>query len=99
MTIKVHEKLLLTGAAGGLGKALRKRLKANCSVLRLSDVQPFGAADGGEEIFLADLADYAGMNKVWDAWVPQGNTPPRATVEAKLATTAYRVEIVITAAQ
>ena len=38
MTIQVHEKLLLTGAAGGLGKALRERLKANCSVLRLSDV-------------------------------------------------------------
>lgn len=57
MTIKVHEKLLLTGAAGGLGKALRERLKANCSVLRLSDVQAFGEAAQGEEIVLADLAD------------------------------------------
>lgn len=57
MTIKVHEKLLLTGAAGGLGKALRERLKTNCSVLRLSDVQPFGEAAAAEEIVLADLAD------------------------------------------
>jgi len=55
--IKSHEKLLLTGAAGGLGKALRDRLKANCSVLRLSDVQAFGQAASGEEIVLADLAD------------------------------------------
>ena len=57
MTIKVHEKLLLTGAAGGLGKALRERLKANCTVLRLSDRENFGAANAGEEVILADLAD------------------------------------------
>ena len=37
MTIKVHERLLLTGAAGGLGQALRDRLKTNCGTLRLSD--------------------------------------------------------------
>lgn len=62
MTIKVHEKLLLTGAAGGLGKALRERLKANCSVLRLSDVQAFGEAAAGEEVVLADLADAAAVS-------------------------------------
>jgi len=62
MTIKVHEKLLLTGAAGGLGKALRERLKANCSVLRLSDVQAFGAAAANEEVILADLADSAAVH-------------------------------------
>ena len=62
MTIKVHEKLLLTGAGGGLGKALRERLKANCSVLRLSDVQAFGEAAAGEEVVLADLADAAAVN-------------------------------------
>ena len=44
MTIKVHNKLLLTGAAGGLGKALRERLKANCTVLRLSDRESFADA-------------------------------------------------------
>ena len=62
MTIKAHEKILLTGAAGGLGKALRPRLKANCTVLRLSDVQPFGDAQAGEEVVLADLADAAAVN-------------------------------------
>ena len=64
MTIKVHEKLLLTGAAGGLGKALRERLKANCSVLRLSDVQAFGEAAVGEEVVLADLADATAVNEM-----------------------------------
>ncbi len=62
MTIKVHEKLLLTGAAGGLGKALRERLKANCTTLRLSDRQDFGAAQAGEEVMLADLADAAAVD-------------------------------------
>ena len=57
MTIKNHERLLLTGAAGGLGKALRERLKANCTVLRLSDRADFGVAAAGEEVVLADLAD------------------------------------------
>lgn len=50
------------------------------------------------QIFLADLADFAGMNAVWDAWVVPGNTPPRATVQAKLAKPEWRVEIVVTAA-
>ena len=71
MAIKVHQRLLLTGAAGGLGKALRERLKANCSILRLSDRQDFGPAQVGEEVVLADLADadavhamMAGVNAV-----------------------------------
>ena len=53
------------------------------------------------QIYLADLADYAGMNAVWDAWVAdvKGNAPPRATVQAKLANPQYKVEIVVTAAQ
>lgn len=62
MTIRVHEKLLLTGAAGGLGRALRERLKANCKVLRLSDRADVGAAGAGEEVVLADLADAAAVD-------------------------------------
>ncbi len=50
-------------------------------------------------IYIADLADFPAMNVVWDAWVVQGHTPPRATVEAKLARPAYRVEIQIVAAK
>jgi len=62
MTIKAHEKLLLTGAAGGLGKALRERLKANCATLRLSDRVGLGDAGKQEEIVLADLADAAAVD-------------------------------------
>jgi uronate dehydrogenase len=57
MTINVHNRILLTGAAGGLGKALRERLKANCNVLRLSDRLDFGPAVEREEVAVADLAD------------------------------------------
>lgn len=50
------------------------------------------------QIFLADISEFAQMNSVWDAWVPSGHTPARATVEAKLATPRYRVEIKVIAA-
>jgi uronate dehydrogenase len=50
-------RLLLTGAAGGLGRELRRRLIAHCAVLRLSDVADLGAAGSGEEVRQADLAD------------------------------------------
>jgi enamine deaminase RidA (YjgF/YER057c/UK114 family) len=49
------------------------------------------------QIYISDMANFAGMNAVWDEWVAQGHTPPRATVEAKLANPACLVEIVITA--
>jgi len=49
-------------------------------------------------IFLADMADFAGMNEAWGRWVPQGSTPARATVQAQLANPGWKVEIVITAA-
>ena len=50
------------------------------------------------QIFLADLADFPAMNAVWDAWVVAGQTPPRATVQAKLARPEWRIEVVVTAA-
>ena len=51
------------------------------------------------QIYLADIADFAGMNAAWDAWVAPGHTPPRATVQAKLARPECKVEIVVTAAR
>jgi enamine deaminase RidA (YjgF/YER057c/UK114 family) len=50
-------------------------------------------------IWLADIADIAAMNRIWDGWVPQGRTPARATVEAKLVSPAYKVEIMVIAAR
>ena len=49
-------------------------------------------------IYLPDIADFAAMNKVWENWVVPGQTPARATVEAKLAAPEYRVEIQVIAA-
>ena len=50
------------------------------------------------QIFLADIADFAGMNAAWDRWVPAGHTPARATVQARLARPEWKIEIVVTAA-
>jgi enamine deaminase RidA (YjgF/YER057c/UK114 family) len=50
------------------------------------------------QIFLPDMKDFAAMNAVWEKWVVPGQTPARATVEAKLANPAYKVEIMCIAA-
>jgi enamine deaminase RidA (YjgF/YER057c/UK114 family) len=50
------------------------------------------------QIYLADMADFDGMNAVWDDWVAPGDAPPRATVQARLAKPGWRIEIVVTAA-
>ena len=49
-------------------------------------------------IYLADMRGFEEMNAVWDAWVSPGNTPARATVEARLANPKYLVEIMVVAA-
>jgi len=51
------------------------------------------------QIYITDLANFPGMNEVWDAWVAEGHTPPRATVVAQLARPEWLLEIVVTAAQ
>jgi enamine deaminase RidA (YjgF/YER057c/UK114 family) len=50
------------------------------------------------QIYLADLADFPGMNVVWDDWVAPGDAPCRATVQAKLANPDWKIEVVVTAA-
>ena len=54
-------RLLLTGAAGGLGRVLRPRLKSVCETLRVSDIADLGAAATGEEVMPAQLADKAAV--------------------------------------
>jgi enamine deaminase RidA (YjgF/YER057c/UK114 family) len=49
-------------------------------------------------IWLADISRFGEMNTVWDGWVAKGQPPARATVEAKLATPDYLVEIMVEAA-
>jgi len=50
------------------------------------------------QIWLANIGHYAAMNEVWDEWMPAGNAPARACIEARLATPDLLVEIGIIAA-
>ncbi len=50
-------------------------------------------------IWLADMSDFAEMNAVWDAWVPEGHAPARACGEGKLARPEFLVEFLVTAAK
>ena len=84
MSILSHHRLLLTGAAGGLGQALRPRLKANCKILRIADRVAFGLAGEQEEFVLADLADASavmGMMQGVDAVVHLGGVSTEAAFE------------------
>jgi len=58
---KPFKRLLLTGAAGGLGKILRERIKPWADVVRVSDIGDMGAAGEGEEVVRCDLADKAAV--------------------------------------
>ncbi len=64
-----------------------------------------GQAGSGKEnilsatLYLRDMKDFAGMNAIWDKWIPEGHAPARACVEAKLARPDLLVEISVVAAQ
>ena len=72
----------------------------------LSQIDGFLAPTGTDKtkllsanIWITDMTNFAEMNSVWDSWVSPGNTPARATVEAKLASPDYKVEIMVVAAR
>ncbi len=50
------------------------------------------------QVFVANMIEFDEMNRAWDEWVSEGNSPPRAAIEAKLANPNWKVEIVVTAA-
>lgn len=45
------------------------------------------------QIFIVDMADFAGLNRAWDAWMDPNAKPARATVQAKLADPTWRIEV------
>jgi uronate dehydrogenase len=61
---KLYKRILLTGAAGALGRQLRPRLKSQCEVLRVSDLGNLGNADSGEEVVVAQLQDRPAVLKM-----------------------------------
>lgn len=79
------QKILLTGAAGGLGRALRSRLRADCHTLRLSDIVSMEPAQAGEEVVLADLSNAVDVHRMvagCDAVVHLGGISVEAPFEA-----------------
>jgi uronate dehydrogenase len=60
----MFNKLLITGAAGGLGRVVRASLVPFAQTLRLSDIQALGEAAPNEELFPCDLADAAAVNEL-----------------------------------
>lgn len=98
----VHgDTVYLAGQVGEPGKSVSKQTQAI-----LAQIEALLAEAGSEKskilsatIWLADMADFAEMNAVWDEWVGGRDAPARATGEAKLATPDYKVEIIVIAAR
>ena len=98
----VHgDTVYLAGQVGAPGESVTSQTKAV-----VAQIEDLLARTGSEKskilsatIWLADMADFAEMNAVWDAWIDGKDAPARATGEAKLATPDYKVEIIITAAR
>lgn len=91
----------LAGQVGAPGESVTKQTQAI-----LEQIEQLLARAGSEKakilsatIWLADMADFAEMNAVWDNWVAGRDAPARATGEAKLAAPDYKVEIIIIAAR
>lgn len=92
--------IFLAGQIGAPGASVREQTEA-----ALAEVDRLLAAAGSDktrilsaQIWLADIADFAEMNAVWDGWVAPGHTPARATGESKLAAPDYKVEVIVVAA-
>lgn len=90
----------LAGQVGSPGESVTAQTKTI-----LSQIESLLAEAGSDKsrvlsatIWMADMADFAEMNAVWDAWVGGQDAPARATGEAKLATPDYKVEIIVIAA-
>ena len=98
----VHgDTVYLAGPVGAPGASVTEQTRTV-----LSQVESLLARTGSSKnhllnatIWLADMADFAEMNAVWDAWIADAPAPARATGEAKLATPDYKVEIIIIAAK
>ncbi len=86
------------GAPGGSMKEQTEDiLKRIDALLAMSDTDKSKALSA--TIWITDMADFAEMNAVWDAWVSPGSTPCRACVEAKLAAPQFTVEIMMQVAR
>ncbi|MFY0309048.1 RidA family protein [Leisingera sp. D0M16] len=93
--------IYLAGQVGTAGASVEQQTK-DC----LDKIEALLAEAGSDKtrilqtvIWIADMKDFAEMNAVWDAWVPEGHAPARACGEAKLAREDLLVEFIVTAAK
>lgn len=96
-----NDTIYLAGQVGAPGQPVTEQTKAI-----LASIESLLDQAGSDKahilsaiIWLADMADFAEMNAVWDEWVADIAPPARATGGAPLAAPEYRVEIIITAAK
>ncbi|EJL27308.1 putative translation initiation inhibitor, yjgF family [Caulobacter sp. AP07] len=91
----------LAGQVGAPGASVAEQTKAILAQIEtlLAEAGSAKAKILSATIWLADMADFGEMNAVWDAWLGGQDAPARATGEAKLATPAYKVEIIVVAAR
>ena len=94
--------VFLAGQVAGNGKASvqdqTREVLANVEAL-LAKAGSSKANILSVTVYLANIADFAAMNEVYDAWLDRANLPTRACVEARLADPDLRVEIVVVAAR
>ena len=98
----VHgDTVYLAGQVGAPGESVTNQTQAVLAQIEtlLAEAGSGKAKILSATIWLANMADFAEMNAVWDKWVDGKDAPPRATGEAKLATPDYKVEIIIVAAR
>ena len=83
------------------GRSVREQMREILATIDLS------LAEAGSEktkilsahVHLAKIATYGEMNAEWDAWIPEGHTPARATFESKLPISGTSVMLVCVAAR
>ncbi len=100
--IVIHnDTIYLAGQVGNPGDGVAEQTKTS-----LKSVESLLNEAGSDKtrilqatIWLDDMADFAEMNEIWDAWITPGTAPTRACGEAKLATPEYKVEVIIVAAR
>lgn len=93
--------IYLAGQVGAPGESVTAQTQDICNKIDglLAEIGSNKSKMLQATIWISDMAYFAEMNAVWDAWIDPQNPPTRACGESKLATPDYKVEIIIVAAK
>ncbi len=100
--IMIHnDTIYLAGQVGNPGDGVAEQTKTSlkCVESLLNEAGSDKTRILQATIWLDNMADFAEMNEIWDAWITPGTAPTRACGEAKLATPEYKVEVIVVAAR